>query len=217
MVTKLFVTTSILFSFLVSENNSSDSIKLKVFEISDSTITKGKKFWTVQPGEIDPGREIKFNNSNLAPEDVRIIFNDFFKKYIAIKEALVYKDSYGAGSKTLTLLEQMKSKSDEVNKDIKDARWDIFIHNYESIVKKVKANKFIAEQRFTFSEVSRGLENFIKQYGLNDKTIYLMQYRNDSLNINSSWMTDKKDFKNPYTGEINDTVYSRVKEVWVFE
>jgi len=217
MIIKLLVTTSILFSFLVSKNNNSDSIKLKVFEISDSTITNGKKFKTVQPGVIEQGREIKFDNANLAPQNVRVIFNDFFKKYISVKEALVYKDSYGAGSKTLTLLEQMKSKSDEVNKDIKDARWDIFMHNYENIVKKVKDNKFIAEQRFTFSEVSRGLENFIKQYGLYDKTIYLMQYRNDSLNINSTWMTDKKDFKNPYTGELNDTVYSKVKEVWVFE
>lgn len=217
MVVKLLIATSILFSLLISDNDSSDSIKLKVFEISDSTITKGKKFKTIQPGDVDPGREIKFDNSKLAPQNVRIIFNDFFKKYIAVKEALVYKDSYGAGSKTLSLLEQMKSKSDEVNKDIKDARWDIFMHNYESIVKKVKDNKFIAEQRFTFSEVSRGLENFIKQYGLHDKTVYLMQYRNDSLNINSSWMTDKRDFKNPYTGELNDTVNSRVKEVWVFE
>ena len=171
MIIKLLVTTSILFSFLVSKNNNSDSIKLKVFEISDSTITNGKKFKTIQPGVIEQGREIKFDNANLAPQNVRVIFNDFFKKYIAVKEALVYKDSYGAGSKTLTLLEQMKSKSDEVNKDIKDARWDIFMHNYENIIKKVKDNKFIAEQRFTFSEVSRGLENFIKQYGLYDKTI----------------------------------------------
>jgi len=217
MVIKLLVTSYILISLTFIKNDKTDSIKLKIFEISDSTISTGKKFKTIQPGDIDPGREIKFDDSKLAPQNVRIIFNDFFKKYIEIMEALVYKDSYGAGSKTLTLLESMKSESDKVNKEIKDARWDIFMHNYESIVKKVKANKFIAEQRFTFSEISRGLENFIKQYGLHDKTIYLMQYRNDSLNINSSWMTDKKDFKNPYTGDLNDTIYSKVKEVWVFD
>lgn len=160
---------------------------------------------------------IKFDGTKLAPLNVRIIFNDFFKKYIGVKESLVYNDSYGAGSKTLTLLDEMKAKSDEITKDTKDARWDIFIKNYNSIKKKVQDIKFISDQRFTFNEISRGLEIFIKQYGLHDKTVYIMKYKNKETNNYMYWMSDKNDNKNPYTGSKIDSSNVIVKEVWVFE
>ena len=141
----------------------------------------------------------------------------FFQKYIGIKESLVYNDSYGAGSKTLALVEEMKAKSDIVMKETNDARWEIFTLNYDNIRNKVKDIKFISDQRFTFNEISRGLQSFVKQYGLRDKTVYLMYYKDDDTGRNQYWMSDKKDNKNPYLGTMKDSVNAKVKEIWIFE
>ncbi|HMQ67837.1 MAG TPA: DUF3347 domain-containing protein [Ignavibacteria bacterium] len=184
--------------------------------LQDSII---KKDTTKTPQMKQSNSEItlRFNNLKLAPVNVRIIFSDFFKKYIGVKESLVYNDSYGAGSKTIVLLDEMKSKSDEVMKGINDARWEIFIQNYNSIRNKVKDIKFIDDQRFTFSEISRGLQGFIRQYGLHDQTVYLMYYKDPDTNETRYWLSDKRDNKNPYLGTMDDSLNVNVKEVWIYE
>ena len=111
----------------------------------------------------------------------------------------------------------MKSKSDEVMKGINDARWEIFMQNYNSIRNKVKDIKFIADQRFTFSEISRGLQGFIRQYGLHDQTVYLMYYKDEESNEIKYWLSDKRDNKNPYLGTMDDSLNAIVKEVWIYE
>ncbi|MDQ3194493.1 MAG: DUF3347 domain-containing protein [Bacteroidota bacterium] len=187
---------------------------------SDSTVLKISKDTTEKKPRIfnneEKEQEIKFDKSNLAPQKVRIIFNDLFSQYLKIKDALSYSDESGAKRNTLTLLEHMKSKTEAIEIINKDERWILFLHNYESIRSKVEAANFIAEQRFLFGEISRGIQEFIKYYGLNDKTIYLMNCKNDEKNVNASWLTDSRDKKNPFLGSINDTVCSKVKEVWVF-
>lgn len=185
--------------------------------LQDSIIKKDTSEKITKLNPTNPEVTLRFNNAKLAPLNVRIIFNDFFKKYIGIKESLVYNDSYGAGSKTLALLDEMKSKSDIVMKEINDARWEIFMQNYDNITNKVKSIKFISDQRFTFNEISRGLQSFIKQYGLHDMTLYLMYYNDKETNTNLYWMSDKRDNKNPYLGTMNDSLNSTVKEIWIYE
>ena len=203
----------LIFLILVSfDNSSAQTVIQKDTIIKKDTSNNSSQF-------IQPETEItlRFNNLKLAPLNIRLIFNDFFKKYIGIKESLVYNDSYGAGSKTLILLDEMKSKSDEVMKEINDARWEIFMQNYNSIRNKVKDIKFISDQRFTFSEISRGLQSFIKQYGLHDQTLYLMYYKDPDTNQNKYWLSDKRDNKNPYLGTMDDSANVKIKEVWIYE
>lgn len=208
MIYKLTLSIFILISIYHNSYNSQNDL------LQDTIIRKDTGNKTIKStSEVT----IKFDNTKLSPLNVRIIFNDFFKKYTGIKESLVYNDSYGAGSKTLTLLDEMKSKSNEVLKDTKDARWEIFMQNYNSIRSKVQDIKFIDDQRFTFNEISRGLEGFIKQHGLHDKTIYLMYCKDDATGKNLNWLSDKKDNKNPYTGIMNDTGNVILKETWIFE
>ncbi|MEO8664461.1 MAG: DUF3347 domain-containing protein [Ignavibacteria bacterium] len=160
--------------------------------------------------------EIKFDNSKLAPVNVRNIFNELFKQYLTVKDALAYNDAEGAKRNTLTLLDQMRSKLKDIELLNKDARWLLFLHNYESIYSKVEAADFISDQRFLFGEINTGLQEFIKYYGLYNKTIYLFQCSNAGKNINGTWLSDKEDKKNPYLGSINDTSCTKVKESWVF-
>ncbi|MBL0106373.1 MAG: DUF3347 domain-containing protein [Ignavibacteria bacterium] len=160
--------------------------------------------------------EIVFDESNLAPKNVRMIFNELFKQYILVKDALVYGDSFSATRNTLKLLDDMKSKTKDHDDLNKDARWVLFIKNYDRIRSKAESTTFISEQRFLFNEITNGLQNFIKQFGLYNKTIYLMQCSSDSSAGNSVWFSGSRDKKNPYLGLQNDTTCAKVKEVWKF-
>lgn len=160
--------------------------------------------------------EIVFDESDLAPKNVRMIFNELFKQYILVKDALVYGDSFSATRNTLKLLDDMKSKTKDLDDLNKDARWVLFIKNYDRIRSKAESTTFISEQRFLFNEITNGLQNFIKQFGLYNKTIYLMQCSSDSSAGNSVWFSGSRDKKNPYLGLQNDTTCAKVKEVWKF-
>ena len=160
--------------------------------------------------------EIVFDESNLAPKNVRMIFNELFKQYILVKDALVYGDSFSATRNTLRLLDDMKSKTKDLDDLNKDAIWVLFIKNYDRIRSKAESTTFISEQRFLFNEITNGLQNFIKQFGLYNKTIYLMQCSSDSSAGNSVWFSGSRDKKNPYLGLQNDTTCAKVKEVWKF-
>ncbi|MBK7253391.1 MAG: DUF3347 domain-containing protein [Ignavibacteria bacterium] len=139
--------------------------------------------------------EIVFDESNLAPKNVRMIFNELFKQYILVKDALVYGDSFSATRNTLKLLDDMKSKTKDLDDLNKDARWVLFIKNYDRIRSKAESTTFISEQRFLFNEITNGLQNFIKQFGLYNKTIYLMQCSSDSSAGNSVWFSGSRDKK----------------------
>lgn len=159
---------------------------------------------------------IIFNESKLAPQNVRIIFNELFRQYIAVKDALVYNDSYNSVRNTLKLLDDMRSKTKDIELLNKDDRWVFFINNFDNIRKKAESAKFISEQRFLFNEITNGLKDFIKHYGLYDKTIYLMKCTAVSQAGNTEWFSDSDDKKNPYLGLLNDTTNIKVNEVWKF-
>jgi hypothetical protein len=165
----------------------------------------------------NPEVEIIFDESKLAPQNVRSIFNELFRQYITVKDALVYNDSFGAVRNTLKLLDDMKSKTKDIDILKKDDKWILFIKNYDNIRSKVESTTFISDQRFLFNEITNGLKTFIKQYGLYDKTIYLMQCKTDSQNTNGEWFADSRDKKNPYLGLLKDTSCAKIKEVWKFK
>lgn len=160
--------------------------------------------------------EITFDDKILAPKDVRIIFNQLFRQYTSIKDALAYNDPYGAVSNTLKLLDEMKTKSQKIELLNKDDRWVFFVKNFDGIKKKVESATFISEQRFLFNEITAGIRTFIKQYGLSDKTIYVYQCSTASELGTATWLSDKRDNKNPYLGLTKDTACAKVKEVWKF-
>lgn len=176
--------------------------------------TTGKNHKSIN--KADTESEIKFDKSKLAPQNVRIIFNELFAQYITIKDALVYGDSYGAKRNTLKLLDDMKMKTKDIDLLNKDERWFFFINNFDKIRGKAESTVFISEQRFLFNEITNGISNFIKQFGLHKKTIYLMKCTAVSQTGNTEWFSDFKDKKNPYLGLTNDTAYIIVKEVWKF-
>ena len=160
---------------------------------------------------------IIFNDSDLAPRNVRQIFNELFRQYISVKDALVYNDSYSTVRNTLKLLEDMRSKTADIEILSKDDRWVYFIKNYDSIRKKVESAKFISDQRFLFNEITNGLLIFIKQYGLYNKTVFMMQCTDPLQSGNAIWLSDSDNNKNPYLGLNNDTTFVKVKEVWKFK
>lgn len=214
MKSKIFITSVFIFihcisgsSIVKASKTYSDSIVIK------DTLKQNKTTFKVAP---EKEIEINFDEKRLAPQNVRIIFNELFKQYISIKDALVYGDSYNAVRNTLKLLEDMKSKTRDVELLNKDDRWVLFLNNYEMIRKKAEETKFISEQRFLFNEITNGIIEFIKQYGLYDKTIYLYQCSDNSNSGNGRWLSDARNKKNPYLGQTNDTTCAKVKEVWKF-
>lgn len=164
----------------------------------------------------NPETVLVFDDSKLAPQNVRMIFNELFRQYITIKEALVYSDPYNSKRNTLKLLEDMRSKTKDIQLLKRDDRWTFFVNNYDNIRSKVEAADFISQQRFLFNEITNGIQNFIKQFGLYNKTIYLMKSTAESQYGNNEWLSDSKDEKNPYLGMINDTTNTKVIEAWKF-
>ncbi|MBK8553876.1 MAG: DUF3347 domain-containing protein [Ignavibacteria bacterium] len=139
-----------------------------------------------------------------------------FKQYIAVKDALVYNDSFGAKRNMLQLIDDLKSETKDFEILNKDDRWVFFINNYDKIRNKANSTTFISDQRFLFNEITIGLMKFIKQFGLNNKSIYIMNCLTDSSIGNAVWLSNKNDTKNPYLGLMNDTLCAKVKEVWKF-
>lgn len=183
---------------------------------SDSTIIRDTTFvssFKRSNGEIT----ISFDNKNLADKNTRLVFNELFKQYLAIKDALVYNDSYGAVSNTLKLLDDMKSKTKNIEVLNKDDRWVLFLNNFDGIKKKVESTTFISEQRFLFNEITLGIREFLKQYGLSDRTVYLMQSPDKSSEMTGNWLSSSRDKKNPYMGLPDDTANIKVKEIWMFK
>ncbi len=191
---------------------------MKLYPLPDTIVsrdTSDKNHEIFIPKES--GVEIVFDETKLAPQNVRTIFNELFKQYITVKDALVYNDSYNAKSNTLKLLDDMKSKTKDVDILNKDYRWILFISNFDNIRSKVESTTFISEQRFLFNAITNGIGAFIKQYGLYDKTIYLMKCASEDSSIgNVEWFSASRDKKNPYLGLLNDTSCAKVKEVWKF-
>ncbi len=187
------------------------------FSISDSALlsdTVHKSSEKIQKQNSET--VIRFDESKIAPRNIRIIFNELFRQYISVKDALVYNDSYNFIRNTLKLLDDMKTKTKDTELLNKDERWMFFINNFDSIRRKAESTKFISEQRFMFNEITNGLKNFLKQFGLYDKTIYIMRSTADSQSGNSEWFSDLRDKKNPYLGLLNDSANIKVLEVWIF-
>lgn len=160
--------------------------------------------------------EITFNDPELAEQNVRNILNELFDQYLTVKDALVYNDAAGAVNNTLKLLDDMKSKTKNVEVLNKDYRWLLFVTNFDNIRNKVASTNTIREQRFMFNEITTGLSVIIKQYGLNDRTVYLMQCNDEPSGGSGKWFSGARDKKNPYLGTLNDTSCVKVKEVWKF-
>lgn len=207
-VSKYFRAWIVTITILLSVNPAFSSDSVTIRKNTDMTLNP----FSAKGDEL----EITFDEKSLAPEDVRKIFNQLFSQYIAVRDALVYNDPHGAMQNTIELLDDMKSGTENVELLKSDDRWKFFLQNFESIKAKVKAANFISEQRFLFNEISSGIKDFIRQYGLYEKEIYIMECTPDSLNGKRIWFSDKRDKKNPYLGKSDDTTCTKVKEVWVF-
>jgi len=110
----------------------------------------------------------------------------------------------------------MVSKTKNIELLNNDDRWIFFKNNFDNIKNKVESTNFISEQRFLFNEITAGIQQFIRQYGLYDKTIYIMQCDNGTSYGPAKWLSGSRDKKNPYFGISNDTTCLKVKEVWKF-
>lgn len=208
---KIFFKIIILILLISGSSNSGIILNPADTVVKRDTINKKQENFH----ETNSETVIVFNDSKLAPQNVRMIFNELFRQYIT-KDALVYNDTYNAKRNTLKLLEDMRSKSKDIQLLNSDDRWAFFINNYDNIRNKVEAAEFISQQRFLFNEIANGIQNFIKQFGLYNKTIYLLKSTAESQYGNNEWLSDSKDKKNPYLGMTNDTTYTKVKEAWKF-
>lgn len=207
----------LILCFLISILNTETIPAAMQYTGSDTLISRdslGKNNGTFRSSDTET--EIIFDESKLSPQNVRIVFNELFSQYLTIMDALVYNDSFGAVRNTLKLLDDMKSKTKDFEILNKDVRWLLFINNFDNIRSKAESTNFISEQRFLFNAITNGIYEFIKQFGLHDKTIYLMQCTTETQIGNGKWFSGSRDKKNPYLGMINDTLCAKVKEVWKF-
>lgn len=164
---------------------------------------------------FDNVKVTKVDTSRLLPESLRSNINKIFSHYIDIKNELADNDSVDVKKHAKELIEAAVEAQDEVLKDI-DKKWKFSSDKVQKITKQVEATNSLAKQRMMFSQLSDAMIELVKLYGLDNKTIYLLECKNSSEG-GGRWLADSKDRDNPYYGK-NDKSEDcvAVKEAWEF-
>lgn len=160
--------------------------------------------------------EISFDNSKLGSVYERQMVTDVLVDYMLLKSSLAKGKATDARTTTLTILGVIAdySRSMDLNllPDSKRFRQDL-----AALKEKVKISTTLAEARANFSALNNSFSEFVKSYGLYNKTIYLYKCDDNSVYRNGYWLSNSMtDKMNPYIGQdASDDCYD-VKESWSF-
>lgn len=164
---------------------------------------------------FDNIKVVTVDTSRLLPETLRSKINEIFSHYIDIKNELANNDSADVIKHAKELIESAVSAQDDVLKDI-DKKWKFSPDKVQKITKQVETTNSLSKQRTMFSQLSEAMIEMVKLYGLDNKTVYLLECKKTSEG-GGRWLSDSKDRSNPYFGKNENTEDClTVKEAWEF-
>lgn len=159
------------------------------------------------------------NGSTLKSKEFRSALNDIFDKYEDIKDELSDDDTGAVRKNADDLKKVLSTTVSYAPQGEMDKNWKLWISTYEKVVADLSKASGLAAQRKVFSELTRSMENLVKQFGLDSRTIYKLTCK--ALPDNSYWLTDTKELDNPYAGKDNsngkDEKCVQVINSWKFE
>ncbi len=160
--------------------------------------------------------EIFFANSKLGSVYERQMVTDVLVDYMLLKNSLAKGKAADARTTTLTIIAVIADYSRSMDQNLlPDSKK--FKSDLAALKEKVKKSTTLAEARANFSALNNSFIEFIKSYGLYNKTIYLYQCDGNSTYRNGYWLsTSMTDKMNPYFDQdVSDDCYD-LKESWSF-
>ena len=159
------------------------------------------------------------NGSTLKSKEFRSALNDIFDKYEDIKDELSDDDTAAARNNSEDMKKVLMTTGSYAPAAEMDRNWKLWVSSTEKIIAGLSAAKTISAQRKTFAELTSSMESLVKQFGLDNRTIYKLNCT--ALPDNSFWLTDSKDLDNPYSGKDTsngkDEKCVQVVNSWKFE
>jgi hypothetical protein len=159
-----------------------------------------------------------------APDNVRSRLNGVFSDYIDIKNALADNDSSKAVNEANQLKKSLEGITDTSMTEKMRTGWKSGTAKVNKAADDIAAAKTLEDQRKAFSQLSEGMMSLIKTYGLNGRTVYVLQCSDTKIKYKAVWLVDSKDSDNPYAGgkasDADDNKSAKcgeVKEAWKFD
>ncbi|MBP9192297.1 MAG: DUF3347 domain-containing protein [Ignavibacteria bacterium] len=161
--------------------------------------------------------QIEFDNSELGTYNDRVHVTDVMVDYMLLKNTLAkgrIEDARRVTKMIINVIDDYwKSMNPEYLPDQKK-----FSNEMKKLKAKVNPSTTLDEARKIFSAFTDLFMIYVKSYGLNDKTVYLLNCVNNSAYGNGYWLTDvKNDKRNPYLGKNADAECYKVKESWIYK
>ncbi|HMQ69317.1 MAG TPA: DUF3347 domain-containing protein [Ignavibacteria bacterium] len=193
---KLLILTAIIFTILIGNKIASSQTK----------VTSQKNY-----------KHITYDNSKLASDYEKIHVTDVFVDYMLLKNSLAKENMDDAILTTTTMIDVIADYRQYMSPDyLKDQKK--FSKELSELRAKVNPTITLDEARKIFSSLNDHFMEYIKSYGLYNKTIYVLKCDDNKAYGNGYWMTDIKDDKrNPYSGENAIPECYKVKESWIFK
>jgi hypothetical protein len=172
-------------------DSASTTLGHDVDTILNKTLKGDSLFDKIKPEAAD--------TSTLRNRDIRSSLNDIFDNYIDIKEELQDDDTADVLKQTGDIKKVLAGTVDGAGKNEKSTEWKSWLTTFEKINSELSLAKDLITQRKLFSEMSVSIENMIRQFGLNKKTVYKLTC--STMKEKSFWFTESKDMDNPYFGK----------------
>ena len=154
--------------------------------------TKDSIFSSVKPTVAD--------TTKLASADFRKKINKIFSHYIDIKNNLAKDDSETVQKHVIEMNEALQEAGIKKGSEKLD-NWSSMYSKLKMIISDIDGAASLSKQRVLFSDLTSATLDFIKKYGLYDKTIYYLQCDKAGAVKNAAWLTESKDTDNPYFGK----------------
>lgn len=138
-------------------------------------------------------------------ENTRMILSEQFGNYLLIKNSLSDNDSISAQLHASQFLENLLSMSDKIGKSNLSRNWELFLRFAPEAQKRIASSNSLSEQRFFFGIVSNFIIDLIKDNGIENYTIHILQCSDKSILGAGKWLSDVNDGKNPFLGPGNES------------
>ncbi len=142
------------------------------------------------------------NEKIAVPGAIRSELNSVVGNYLQLKDALVGTDAKMAGDKARNLATAVTSVKSNLMTEESAKAWAELSSEIIHQVTAIQASSDVAKQRAAFSELSKAVEETVRQFGPLNETLYRQHCPMAFNNKGADWLSDSKEIMNPYFGKM---------------
>lgn len=161
-------------------------------------------------------KEIIYENSKLGSDYERQMVTDVLVDYMLLKNSLSKGKAADARYTQLTMINVIADYRRVMDPNLlPDPKK--FSDEMAALKEKIRQSVTLDEVRANFSTLNNRFADFIKSYGLYNKTVYIYQCNESESQNSRYWISDSvNDKMNPYADHNSDEDCYKVNQSWVF-